>query len=281
MVFFKALSLLPFTLLYVLSDFLYVLLYYVVRYRRGVVSENLQKSFPDKSIDHRAQLTKAFYKNLTDTFVETLKVLSLSETEMRRRVSLVNTDFLKTYVKQGQVVLVMSSHSCNWEWGGLATRLIGPGVDPVYKPLSSQFFDRLMFRIRSHYGSEPVSMQGLLRSIVRRRTQPRLIGLVADQAAEVPGAAYWTIFLNQETDFFTGTEKIARNYQYPVAYAAIKRMRRGYYQMTFSLLAEPPYDQLPPLAITENFVRILEKDIRENPANWLWSHNRWKHERKD
>ncbi|MCY7351149.1 MAG: lysophospholipid acyltransferase family protein [Cytophagaceae bacterium] len=281
MVFFKALSLLPLSLLYVLSDFLYILLYYIVRYRRRVVLENLQKSFPDKSAGERLLLTKAFYKNLTDTFVETLKVLSLSEAGMRHRVALVNTDFLKTYVSQGKVVLVMSSHSCNWEWGGLATRLIGPGVDPVYKPLSSPFFDRVMNKIRSHYGSEPVSMQGLLRNIVRRRSQPRLIGLVADQAAELPVTAYWTTFLNQETDFFVGAEKIARSYQYPVAYAAIKRLRRGHYQMTYSLLAEPPYEDLPPMAITEKYVRTLEADIRENPADWLWSHNRWKHKRDD
>lgn len=278
MVFFRVLSRLPLRLLYGFADFLYLILRYVVRYRWSVVLENLQNAFPEKSPAERCRIANGFYRNLTDVFVETLKGLTISEEELRRRVHFPNTSVFQTYLDTAQTVLIMTSHQCNWEWQSPGARVLGPAVDVVYQPLTSRLFDRLMRQVRSRFGITPIPMQGLLRDMVRRRGQPRLIGLVADQAAP-PGTAYWTNFLHQETDFFVGTDKLARQFACPVLFVEMRRLSRGHYEVTLHPLAEPPYDALPPLAIIEAYVRKLEQSIRANPSDWLWSHRRWKHKR--
>lgn len=278
MVFFRAFSRLPLRLLYGFADCLYLILRYAVRYRRGVVLENLQKAFPEQSPAERRRLAGAFYRNLTDLFVETLKGLTISDAELRRRVRVLNPEAFQPYLDAGQTVLIMTAHQGNWEWQSPAVRVLGPAVDVVYQPLTSTFFDGMMRKIRGRFGIAPLPMQGLLRDMVKRRGQPRLIGLVADQAAP-PETAYWTNFLHQETDFFVGTDKLARQFGCPAIFAEMRRVRRGHYELRFFPLAEPPYDDLPPLAIIERYVRRLEASLRENPADWLWSHRRWKHKR--
>lgn len=278
MVFFKVISRLPLSLLYVFSDGLYLLLRHVVRYRRSVVLQNLQNAFPEKSSAERRRIANRFYRNLTDVFVETLKGLTVSEVELRQRVRVVNPEAFQPYLDAGQTVLIMTSHQCNWEWQSPAVRVLGPDVDVVYQPLTNGFFDRMMREIRSRFGIAPLPMQGLLRDMVKRRGQPRLVGLVADQAAP-PETAFWTNFLNQDTDFFVGTDKLARQFGCPAIFAEMRRVRRGRYELRFFPLAEPPYEDLPPLAIIGRYVRRLEESIRANPADWLWSHRRWKHKR--
>ncbi len=281
MVFFKAFSRLPLSLLYVLSDFFYLVLRYGLRYRWSVVLENLQNAFPEKTESERRRLANYFYRNLGDVFIETLKGLTISEAELRRRVVTRDADAFKTYAQRGTVVLGMTSHLGNWEWSAMRTRLELPGLDVVYKPLSNLFFDRLMHDIRSRFGTVPLPMQSLLRDMVKRRGEVRLVGLVADQAAEEPETAYWREFLHQETDFFTGTEKLARKFGYPVVFISMKRLRRGYYEMSAHRLGEPPYTDLPTNALIDRYVEKLEAFIREQPATWLWSHRRWKHKRAD
>lgn len=280
MVFFKAISRLPLSLLYGFSDFLYLLLRYVVRYRWSVVLQNLQNAFPEKTPAERRQIAAGFYRNLTDVMVETIKGLTISESELRRRVVVRNLQAYKTHLDAGRTVLAMTSHQCNWEWQSPAARILGPAVDVVYQPLNNAFFNQLMRRIRGRFGITPLPMQGLLRDMVKRRDQPRLVGLVADQAAP-PETAYWTNFLNQETDFFVGSDKLARQFGCPVLFIEMRRLRRGHYELALHPLAEPPYDGLPPHSIIENYVRKLEASIQENPSDWLWSHRRWKHRRED
>ncbi len=279
MVFFRVISRLPLRLLYWFSDFLYVLLRYVVRYRWSVVHQNLQNAFPEKTPAERRRIADAFYRNLTDVFVETIKGLTISAEELRQRVRFTNPSVFQAHLDIGHTVLIMTSHQCNWEWQSPGARLLGPAVDVVYQPLTNAFFDRLMRQIRGRFGITPIPMQGLLRDMVKRRNQLRLIGLVADQAAP-PDTAHWTSFLNQETDFFVGTDKLARQFGCPVLFVEMRRLRRGYYELVLHSLAEPPYDGLPPLSIIEKYVRKLEESIRANPSDWLWSHRRWKHRRK-
>ncbi len=284
MVFFKLISRLPLSVLYFFADTMYGLLRFVVRYRWQVVLRNLQNAFPEKTPAEHRRLAGAFYRNLTDVVVETLKALTLSEEELRRRVTMHNASIFHEYVATGHhTVLVMTSHLCNWEWSSLRARLDTPAVDVdvVYKTLSSPFFDQLMREIRGRFGILPLPMQSLLRNMIRRRNEPRIIGLVADQAAEMPETAYWTLFLHQETDFFTGTEKLARQFNSPVVFMSMRRVRRGHYELTCERLAEPPYDALPPNAVIDRYVEKLEAAIRRQPADWLWSHNRWKHKRED
>lgn len=278
MVFFKVLSYLPFWVLYGIADLLYYVLYYVVRYRRRVVRQNLTIAFPNRSEAERQQIERTFYRHLTDLFVEILKGLSISPEALSARCRLVNPELITQYTRKGQTVLVMTSHTCNWEWQSLRLGLEpGVQVDVIYKNIRNDFFDDLMFAIRSRFGILPVPQQQTIRELIKRRAIPKAVGLVADQAPEHIEMAYWSTFLGRPTDFYVGTEKLALSYGYPVVFVWMKRIRRGYYEIVFSDLAQPPY---PSKAfsgeISERYVRALEHYIEQQPADWLWSHNRWK-----
>jgi KDO2-lipid IV(A) lauroyltransferase len=277
MIFFQFLSRLPLGLLYGLADFLYVLLFYIVRYRRQVVVNNLRLSFPEKTPADIQRITKGFYRNLTDLIVETIKMPSFSASELRQRVLFTNAELVQDRLKAGQAVIGMASHSSNWEWIPSASVLNGMPTDSIYKTLNSPFFEQLMRTVRSSFGAVPVPMNTLPRRMVAQKDTPRIIALVADQVPDVPEQAYWTDFLHQDTPFYPGTERLARSRQLPVFYTQLRRIRRGYYEVTFTLIGEPPYTALPPGAILENYRDLLEETIRNYPSDWLWSHKRWKH----
>jgi Kdo2-lipid IVA lauroyltransferase/acyltransferase len=270
---------LPFFLLYRLSDVLFVLTAYVIRYRRRVVLDNLRHAFPEASDDRIHQLARDFYRNFCDVVVETIKLPHMTADEMRKRVVTVNTELVQHYIKEGQTLLGTAGHQCNWEWVPAATLVHDIPVDSVYKPLHNELSERLMQQIRSTFGAHLVPMNRLPRELVARRPIPRIIALVADQMPNLPETAYWTDFLHRDTPFFPGTERLARSQQLPVVYLDMVRIRRGYYTATFSLLAAPPYTDLPNGAILERYRDRLTQTIMAQPSNWLWSHKRWKHHR--
>ncbi|QHV99274.1 lysophospholipid acyltransferase family protein [Spirosoma endbachense] len=277
MIFFRLLSRLPLGLLYGLADFLYFLLLHVVRYRRKVVIENLQLSFPEKSPSEIHRIARGFYRNLTDLIVETIKMPTLPAEELRQRVRFTNADLVKEQLRSGQAVIGMASHSSNWEWIPSASVLNGMPTDSIYKQLNSPFFEKLMQSVRASFGAVPVPMNTLPRRMVAQKDVPRIIALVADQVPDVPEQAYWTNFLHRDTPFYPGTERLARSRDLPVFYTELRRIRRGYYEVTFTLIGQPPYKALPPGAIMENYRDLLEETIRKYPSDWLWSHKRWKH----
>lgn len=279
-------SLLPFWLLYRVADFLGWMAFRVIGYRKGVVINNIQHSFPEKSDQEVRKIARRFYRNLGDIIVESLKILGLSEKQLQRRVSYKNYDVLEERLKKGKSVIVMTPHSGNWEWLLLACSYLlvksGFGVDAVYKPLSSKFFDRLMIKIRSRFGADPTPMNQVLRNIIKRKNEARVIAMVADQRPLPHESNYWTSFLYRETPFFVGSERIAHKVKFPVVYTSIRRVKRGYYEVSFQELADPPYS--PAVSsekqlIIEKFARLVEEDIRAYPDQWLWSHKRWKHQR--
>lgn len=280
MIFFRLLSWLPLRLLYVISDFLYYLLLYVIRYRRAVVLENLRFSFPEKSNAEIQAVARGFYRNLTDLIVETIKMPALSPDELRKRVRFTNAELVQTKLRAGQTVIGMASHQGNWEWIPSAAVLNDMPVDSVYKPLNNAFFEDMMRTVRSSFGAVPTPMNTLPRQMVIRKDVPRIIALVADQMPDVPEHAYWTEFLHRNTPFSPGTERLARSRKFTVVYLQLIRLRRGYYEATFTLIAEPPYDAVPPGAILERYRDLLEETIRNHPSDWLWSHRRWKHWRE-
>ena len=280
MVLFRLLSRLPLGLLYIIADFLYYLLLYVVRYRRRVVLENLRLSFPEKSVDEIQAIARGFYRNLTDLIVETIRMPALTPNELRQRVRFTNAELVQTRLRAGQTVIGMASHQGNWEWIPSASVLNDMPVDSVYKPLNNAFFEEVMRMIRSSFGAVPTPMNSLPRQMVARKDVPRIIALVADQMPDVPEQAYWTDFLHRDTPFSPGTERLARSRKFAVFYLQLVRLRRGYYEATFTLIAEPPYDTLPPGAILERYRDLLEETIRHYPSDWLWSHRRWKHWRE-
>ncbi|PMD97310.1 lipid A biosynthesis acyltransferase [Siphonobacter sp. BAB-5405] len=280
MVFFQVISRLPLTVLYWFSDFLFVLIYYVFGYRKQVVLGNLAAAFPEKSEAERQAIAKKFFRNFCDLMVETVKSLTISRESIARRMKLENSEVLHSLIHQKKTVFVMLGHQMNWEWISLSIANDGIPADVIYKPLSNSFFERFMLAIRSRFGIKPVSMHTILRDMITRRNEPRVIGTLADQAPHHPDSAYWSTFFHQETDFFTGTEKLARKFNTPLVFGKIRKIKRGHYSFHLELIAEPSYQDIESGLLTEHYVRWLETMLREQPELWLWSHKRWKHKRE-
>ena len=277
MLFFKLLSRLPLGVLYGISDALYFLLRYIVRYRRAVILDNLRLSFPEGSATDIQQIMNGFYHNLADIIVETIKLPNLTAGQLRQHVLITNPELVQDRMQAGEVVIGMASHQCNWEWFAQAVQVHGIPVDIVFKPLSSEFSGKLLYYIRSQFGGNVVSMQNLPRHMAANKDNPRLIELGSDQVPDVPEQAYWTDFLHRDSPFYPGSERLARRQKLPVVYMEIVRLRRSYYEARFIPLAEPPYDNLPLGNIMERYRDLLETSIRNHPSDWLWSHKRWKH----
>jgi KDO2-lipid IV(A) lauroyltransferase len=279
MFFFRLLSRLPFPVLYALSDLLYVLSYYVFGYRKRVVMGNLDLAFPRKTTAEKKAIARQFYHNLADIIVETVKLLTISSQELGRRVTIANPQVLLGHLDRGQSIVVMTAHQGNWEWllQGCALHL-GYDVDAVYKPLRNKFSEKLMLAIRRRFGPLPVPMQQLARALVQRRPVVRIIAMVADQAPP-PEMAHWLNFFGHGTPFFTGAAKIAQRTAFPVLFTRMQRLRRGYYQVHMAPIALPPY---PPHAVEDiigRYAAAVQAAIEERPAEWLWSHKRWKNRR--
>lgn len=277
-------SFLPLRILYLFSDIMYYLLYYVIRYRRSVVQENLVHAFPEKSESERRGIEKKFYRNLSDFFVEIFKPLHMSEKEIRKRCVFKHTDVLQRYYDQGRPVIGVMGHYGNWEWMTSYALLLGQGVAfyTLYKPLHNKVFDKMMLRIRSRFGAQPVPRNDVLRVIVRDLQEKRvfLAAFIGDQTPNRHNLNFWTTFLNQDTPVLLGTGKIATKFNIPVISLYTRKLRRGYYEVDFVNLCENP-KTVSPEELTELHTRFLERQIREKPEYWLWSHRRWKHQRPD
>lgn len=277
---YRLLSWLPFPLLYALAWVAYLLLYYVTGYRKTVVYENLRRAFPDKSAREVTVLAKMFYRQLAQVAFEIVKARRMSKADFRQRVELVNPELIRQYSNNFQdSVIVLTIHQGNWEWmlHGV-TSALGVPVDPVYKPLHNKSADKLIFDIRSRFGSRPVSMEYATKDILRRRREFRLFVMVADQSPIRSERSYWTEFMHQPAAFYLGTEAIAKMTGFPILFAQCRRQRRGHYQLEFHELAQAPYDKNSH-EITERYVRMAEQAIRSEPQSWLWSNQRWKRDR--
>ena len=284
---FYTLSLLPFRVLYALSDIMYVMVYVVVRYRRNIVRHNLSTAFPEKTTAEIKQTERRFYHWFCDYFFESIKLLSLSERELRKRLVITNSDVLEQCFRQGRDTAALLGHYCNWEW------LSRVGYDMaedrrqclIYDPLHNRIFDELFFRIRSYPPNGiPVPKQRVLRQLVRWKREGirSLSGYIADQAPEWRNIHFWLPFLHHNTPVYTGAERIIRQMNDVVFFVEMTRPKRGYYHVTYRLLSDHPAD-LPEFELTRRFFSTLEDCIRRNPVPYLWTHNRWKrtHEEYD
>lgn len=283
MLFFKYFSKLPFFVLYGFSNFAYFIIYQIVGYRKNVVIENLQNSFPEKSELEIKHIAKDFYQHIADLFIEFLKGYSISKDEINDRVKMMNLDVIKNYTDKNQSVIIVTGHISNWEWLLHPLNLSGIPMDIVYQKLSNPFFNKLTLFIRSRFTITPlIEKQDTLRRTIDRKDITRALVLGSDQSPQNWKSAYWTTFLNQDSGFFTGTERIARKYDYPVFFSEMRRVRRGFYEIEFTEIAKPTeFQNLTMGAITERFVRILDKSIHKYPSDYLWSHRRWKHKRNE
>ena len=277
----RLLSRLPLSVLYRVSDALAFLAMYVFRYRRSLVAENLSRSFPEKTPTQIHEITQGFYRNLADVVVETLKALTISKETLQTRVTFHGMDPINCYYQQGQSIILLAAHQCNWEWLLLAGCLRLPyPVDAVYKPLANQPMDALMQQTRARFGGQPISKDRVLRELLRRKNQRRAVAIVADQTPAWGTPKYWISFLRQETGFYRGIEQLPKAVQHPVFFVSMKRIKRGYYQAAFVQVGTPPYEK-EELTILTNYAAQAEKVVQEQPANWLWSHKRWKYARSE
>lgn len=276
---FYTISLLPFRVLYGISDILYLLLYKLIGYRLKVVRQNLQTSFPEKSEQELRAIERAFYHWFCDYMFESLKLLSISENELRKRFKVTNSEEIEACFQQGQSVAAILGHYCNWEWlSCVGLYLPDNRVEGlIYHPLYSDIFDRLFRDIRSCVGGIPIPKKDILRYLVqyKRDGVMSIFGYISDQTPKWENIHLWLPFLHHDTPVFTGGERIMRKMNNAVYYVEMSRPKRGYYTCTYHLITKEP-NTLPEYEITRQFFQRLEKTIQANPAYYLWSHNRWK-----
>ncbi len=270
-------GLIPFRVLYIISGFLRFVLHRVVGYRRKVVEDNIRNSFPDLSEAEQKKLVNLSYKNLADIFVEGIKGFTISDKQVVARHKFINPEFLTPYTEAGKSVILLPAHYGNWEWGGLSIplQLDNKHVIVLYKPLSNKFADRLVKKNRSRTGIFMGSIYKTAKLFQTYVVQTAAFFLLADQSPTNASRSYWINFMGRETAFLHGPERYARLYRLPVIFVDIQRVKRGYYEVAFSLITDNPAS-LPEGEITARYARKLEDIIRKKPENWLWSHRRWK-----
>lgn len=280
------LSMLPFWLLYGLSDCICFLMYRIVKYRRRVVWKNLKASFPEKNDAELRHIECDFYHWLCDYIVETLKLLSISDKNLMKRIDFQGVEELENCYDRGQNCAAILGHYCNWEWlsaTGLAFKRHPDAVTGlIYHPLYNDAFDRLFIAIRSAHGGDCIPKKDVLRHLVKCKQEGKhyLFGYISDQAPRWMNIHLWIKFLNQDTSVFTGGERIMRKANDAVFYAEMSRPRRGYYTCTFRKITDN-IQSLPENEVTTRFFQLLEETIQRNPAFYLWTHNRWKRTKEE
>ena len=268
---------LPFGALYKASDILYYFLR-LTGYRQNVVLENLRNSFPDKSPAEIEALSKAFYRYLCDLILETLKTLKMTEVESKEHCTFHTPEWLDKLHEEKKSFIIVMGHYGNWEWAGPSFTLNTKyQLVVIYRPLTNVYFEKMMVGMRTRFGTRITPVSLTLRDMVANRKQVTATAFIADQTAP-HDKAYWTTFLHQDTAVFPGAEKLATKFDYPVVYMNVKRVGRGYYDVTPELLFLHPRETQE-TEISEVFMKRLEKEIILDPTIWLWSHRRWKHTR--
>ena len=279
------LSLLPFWVHYLLSDFIYLILYKLVGYRKGVVRENLARSFPEKSKEELKRIERGFYHFLGDYLAESVKLMTISKRTLRRRLVFKNTEAIEECIESGQSCAVFLGHYCNWEWITSLPLWVTPKAQcgQIYHPIENKDFDRLFLRLRQRLGAVCIPMQDTLRKILefRQAGQPVVIGYISDQKPHWVNIHHWVDFLHHDTPVLTGTERIARRMNHAVFYLDVRRLRRGYYEAEFKLIARNPNEVDDEFGITDIYYQMLEQSIIRAPELWLWSHNRWSRTREE
>jgi KDO2-lipid IV(A) lauroyltransferase len=280
-IFLRLLAWTPLPLLYVYGDILHFLTFYVFRWRVDLARRNLAAAFPDMPAAERESILRQNYRNLARTLMEAIWGSRASGEALMRRVAFENPEVIEKYKAAQQSVVLLTAHTCNWEWLLLAAGArFGIPIDAVYKTLRLTVVDAFTREMRSRFGGNPIPFENFVFELLKRAGQARAYGLLADQTPVKRMPKYWTKFLNQDTAFFLGPERIARYLDAPVLYVEMKRAGKGRYSVRLHVIAEPPYeDDDAGVKIAEAYARGLEATIRAHPADWLWIHNKWKYAR--
>ena len=279
------LSLLPLRVLYVLSDLLYVLAYHVIRYRRKVVRENLRTSFPEKSEDELQKTERGFYHFLCDYLVESIKLMTISRENLKRRMVFKGTELLEQCIQEGQSCAIYLGHYCNWEWVTSLPLWFSSTTQcgQIYHPIENEAFDRLFLHLRQRLNALCIPMQDTLRKVLefRRNGQPVVIGYISDQKPHWVNIHHWVDFLHHDTPVLTGTERIVRKVNHAVFFLDMQRVRRGYYEAEVKLITRQPKEVKDEYGLTDIYYQMLEQSIQRAPEFWLWSHKRWARTREE
>ena len=273
------LSLLPFWVHYIISDGLYVLIYHVLGYRRKLVRKHLADSFPEKTEAERKKIEKGFYHWFCDYLAETVKLMTISEKEMKRHMVFKGTELVNEILESGQSIALYLGHYCNWEWVSTLPIWLMPKAHcgQIYHALENADFDKLFLKLRQRFHAECIPMAETLRRVAyyRQQGQPVIIGYISDQVPFWNNIHHWLNFLNHDTPVLTGTERLARKAGHAIAFLDIRRVKRGYYEGTIKLVTRDP-KQTKDYELTDTYFRMLEENIRREPECYLWTHNRWK-----
>ena len=278
------LSLLPFWVHYLFSDFVYLIVYRLIGYRVKVVRNNLTTSFPEKSEAEILQIERKFYHSLCDYFVEAVKMMTMSERQMRRRMVFKNTETLNLCIAEKQSIALYLGHTFNWEWITSLPLWITKKVHcgELYHALENEAFDKLFLHLRERWGSECIPLVDILRKTIeyKHKQQTTIIGYLGDQVPHWNNIHHWCWFLNHDTPVMTGTERIAIKNRQAIFFLEMTQKKRGYYEAEFKLISRTP-EQFKEFEITDIYHQMLEASIRRQPELWLWSHKRWKRTRKE
>ena len=272
-------SVLPMWILYRVSDVLYLVVYHIVAYRTKVVRQNLAQSFPEYSLTEIKKIERTFYRHLCDLIVESLKTFTISESLATRKMQHKNTAIFKQLHNKGKAVALVGGHYNNWElFAATISQQIPHAAIALYTPLKNRFFDEKMKATRSKFGLQLLSIHEVKKALAHHQSELQTVIFGADQSPRKSQRAYWMTFLNQETGVQFGTEKLARANNLAVVYGRIHKIKRGKYEVDYELICEHAAEQEEGY-ITQKHTKLLEKDIRNAPAYWLWTHKRWKHKR--
>lgn len=273
-------GILPYRVLYMLSDFLRFLLQRVIGYRREVVEDNLKKTFPDKSPEELKKIENLSYKNLSDMLIEGIRAFTISKKQAAKRLFVKNPEIFEPFRKQEQGVIMVLGHYADWEWAVLSAPLYlrFKNLITFYKPLKNPYIDDYIQKNRTRTGMKLISIAATAATFIKYKKDPAIYILVADQSPSNPNKAHWVPFLKRDTAFLHGPEDYAKKYNLPVVFADIQRVKRGYYEAELFVLTTEP-ENLPEGEITRLYANKLEEVIYKKPEDWLWSHKRWKHTR--
>ncbi|WP_417855554.1 lysophospholipid acyltransferase family protein [Xanthomarina gelatinilytica] len=274
-------SILPFRLLYLFSDGIYILIYHIIGYRKKTVKENLHLVFPDKSNKEIKTITKTFYHHLCDMIVESIKSMTISEAEMKKRFVIKNVDQILELEKENKSIVLMCGHYASWEWIFILQRYINHKGYAIYKRLANKYFDALVKRIRAKYNSYLITTKETFTVLMAAKKKGELTinGFAADQSPKHDKAFHWQEFMNIKVPVHTGAELLAKKLDMAVVFLKVKKLKRGYYEATIETITKTPRE-FRDYDITDIFLKRLEAQIYEAPEHYLWTHKRWKHRDK-
>jgi len=279
----KALTRVPLPVLYAVGTLIYFVLFHLMRWRREQVESDIQRAFPEKSPAERARILQQSYRNIADVVMEAIWGFGASAEAIARRVNFENRDLVDAAREAKQSVVLLTPHFCNWEWllpaGGA---YFGLPIDAVYQKQRLEVMDSFLRDARTRAGGKPIVREDFIYELMNRAAVPRGYAFIADQTPPRNDKKHWSRFLNRDTAFFVGAEKVAHFLDSPVLYVAMRRVRRGHYSVRLHAIAMPPFDaEADNTPIMEHFARRLEAAVRESPADWLWLQKRWKYPKTD